>query len=401
MNLNFTASDGSDLGNKLVTKSYLISVYPNLANQIITPELWVWGSNSNSTLGNNTFLNSNTPTTTFAGGTNWKQVSNGNFITAAIKTDGTLWTWGRQVQGQLGIGIASSADRSTPVTTFAGGNNWKQVACGANHVAAIKTDGTLWVWGVNSNGHLGDNTVVNRCTPVTTFAGGNNWKQVSAGNNHTAAVKTDGTLWLWGRGAFGQLGSNTTINRSTPITTFLGGTNWKQVSAGYTNTAAIKTDGTLWTWGFGIQNGNNSGATKLIPNTTFAGGNDWKQVACGGYHMSAIKTDGTLWTWGRNFSGVLGDNTPFDKLTPVTTFAGGTNWKQVACSNIGSTQSFIAAIKTDGTLWTWGFNGSGRLGNASTTDRSTPVTTFAGGTNWKQVSCSQITGVAIKSSDDL
>ena len=293
----------------------------------------------------------------------------------------TLLTWGLNSTGQLGDN--TSIDRSTPVTTLAGGANWKQVAGGYQHTTAIKTDGTLWTWGGNDFGALGDNTSINRSTPVTTFAGGTNWKQVAGGRFHTAAIKTDGTLWTWGDNNFGQLGDNTTTQRNTPVTTFAGGTNWKQVAAGRDHTTAIKTDGTLWTWGYNIggQIGDNTTTDRSTPVTTFAGGTNWKQVAGGNQHTAAIKTDGTLWTWGYNYYGQLGDNTTTDRSTPVTTFAGGTNWKQVS----GGGYAHTAAIKTDGTLWTWGFNTSGQLGDNTTTDRLIPVTTFAGGTNWKQV----------------
>jgi len=293
-----------------------------------------------------------------------------------------LWTWGSGTSGKLGTNNATT--KSTPVTTFAGGTNWKQVSSGGNeHCTAIKTDGTLWTWGLGTSGQLGNNTVTNKSTPVTTFAGGTNWKQVSAGGNHCTAIKTDGTLWTWGRGNVGQLGNNTATTKSTPVTTFAGGTDWKQVSSGGFHCTAIKTDGTLWTWGGGGSGrlGTNDVTTKSTPVTTFAGGTDWKQVSSGGFHCTAIKTDGTLWTWGAGTSGQLGDNTATTKSTPVTTFAGGTNWKQVSSGN-----NHCAAIKTDGTLWTWGYSSQGQLGDNTVTNKSTPVTTFAGGTNWKQVS---------------
>ena len=358
--------------------------------------LWTWGYNYYGQLGDNTSTNRNTPVTTFAGGTNWKQVTCGGIHIAAIKTDGTLWTWGRNSYGRLGDNTTTT--RSIPVTTFAGGTNWKQVACGYSHSAAIKTDGTLWTWGRNSYGQLGNNTTTNRLTPVTTLSGETNWKQVFCGDNHTAAIKTDGTLWTWGRNSYGRLGDNTTTQRNTPVTTFAGGTNWKQVAGGGYLTAAIKTDGTLWTWGrnnFG-QLGNNTTTDRSTPITTFAGGTNWKQVAGGNAHTAAIKTDGTLWTWGRNSYGRLGDNTTVNRSTPVTTFAGGTNWKQVACGGY-----YTAAIKTDGTLWTWGNNDSGQLGDNTITTRSTPVTTFAGGTNWKQVACGFFHTTAIKTDGTL
>jgi alpha-tubulin suppressor-like RCC1 family protein len=394
---NFRDSGGVDLGKKLITKDYLLSVYPSIAQELgKTPELWTWGLGTSGRLGNGvTTGDISTPVTTFAGGTNWKQVSTGFNHTAAIKTDGTLWTWGLGTFGQLGNAAITTI--SIPVTTFAGGTNWKQVSSGANHIAAIKTDGTLWTWGNGTFGVLGTNDVTSRSTPVTTFAGGTNWKQVSSGNAHTAAIKTDGTLWTWGFGFSGQLGTNDVTSRSTPVTTFAGGTNWKQVSSGDYHTAAIKTDGTLWTWGYGTfgQLGDNTAVSRSTPVTTFAGGTNWKQVSSGNAHTAAIKTDGTLWTWGNGTFGQLGDNTAVSRSTPVTTFAGGTNWKQVSSGN-----AHTSAIKTDGTLWTWGNGTFGRLGNGVTTGSiSTPVTTFAGGTNWKQVSVGGNHCAAIKSVD--
>jgi alpha-tubulin suppressor-like RCC1 family protein len=361
--------------------------------------LWTWGRNFNGQLGDNTTTQRITPVTTFAGGTDWKQVTCGDTHTSAIKTDGTLWTWGRNTEGQLGDNTAT--DRLTPVTTFTGGTNWKQVAGGGYYTAAIKTDGTLWTWGRNTSGQIGDNTIIQRSTPVTTTAGGSNWKQVSCKGSYTAAIKTDGTLWTWGLGTSGQLGDNTTTSRSNPVTTFAGGTNWKQVSGGSNHTAALNDDGVnkrLYLWGsnanqqLGIFYINQD----VIPNQTFAGGTNWKQVTCGNGHTAAVKTDGTLWTWGNNSAGHLGDNTTTQRTTPVTTFAGGTNWKQV--STFGNV---TAAIKTDGTLWTWGINSSRQLGDNTTTQRNTPVTTFAGGTDWKQVTGGDNHTAAIKTDGTL
>ena len=216
------------------------------------------------------------------------------FVPAELFREGNLWVWGNGLNGKLGNG--QTTDRSTPVTTFAGGTNWKQVSFGPQHTMAIKTDGTLWAWGSGGNvagGLLGTNDAITRSTPVTTFAGGNNWKQVSAGGNHTAAIKTDGTLWTWGNGGSARLGNASTTNVSTPVTTFAGGNNWKQVSAGSQHTAAIKTDGTLWTWGLGTsgQHGTNDVTNKSTPVTTFAGGNNWKQVSAGGNHTAALTYD--------------------------------------------------------------------------------------------------------------
>jgi alpha-tubulin suppressor-like RCC1 family protein len=375
-------------------EDYFMTDY-RLIDNFVGDQLFTWGNNGSGQLGDNTGTTRGIPVTTFAGGTTWKQVASGGYHTAAIKTDGSLWVWGRNTSGQLGD--FSNTNRSTPVTTFAGGTNWKQVTCGGGHTAAIKTDGSLWVWGSGGYGRLGTNNTGNTNTPVTTFAGGNNWKQVSMSNRcrHSAAIKTDGTLWIWGNG--NNLGINLSgdaNSRNTPVTTFVGGNNWKQVSVGYEFTAAVKTDGSLWTWGRGTEGqlGDNNAITRSTPVTTFAGGNTWKQVSTGANHTAAIKTDGSLWTWGFGNNGRLGTNdTPPNRSTPVTTFAGGTNWKQVTCGN-----RHTGAIKTDGTLWVWGsddFNALGTNGAGA----NVPVTTFAGGNNWKQVSFGEVYSTAIQS----
>jgi alpha-tubulin suppressor-like RCC1 family protein len=310
--------------------------------------------------------------------------------------------WGATNDGRLGINVIGVGNRSNPVTTFAGGNDWKSVACSNGSTFAIKTDGSLWVWGFNNNGQLGTNDLTARGTPVTTFAGGNNWKQsFSCAATTIAAIKTDGTLWVWGGNSVAQLGTNDKNNRSTPVTTFAGGTNWKQVALGNQHTAAIKTDGTLWTWGRNNESGQggnlgtNDTTERVTPVPTFAGGTNWKQVSCGSLFTAAVKTDGTLWTWGSGTDGKLGINAAStNRTTPVTTFAGGNNWKQVSCIDF-----HISAIKTDGSLWVWGANGSGQLGTNDAITRSTPVTTFAGGNNWKQVSAGGAFTTAIQSND--
>ena len=432
--------------------------------------LWVWGYNDSRKLGTNDLTDRSTPVTTFAGGTDWKQVSVSAFNMAAVKTDGTLWTWGYNGRGQLGNGITTS-NISTPVTTSTGGTNWKQVSVGYYHTAALKTDGTLWTWGdyfselgmlgkgdyfstrrdkpssifqattnwadtattepedlytisagygfssaIKTDGTLwtwgnGDSgalgnavTTGNISTPVTTFAGGTDWKQVSGGTSHTSAIKTDGTLWTWGFGNQGRLGNANITDRSTPVTTFAGGTNWKQVSVSAFNASAIKTDGTLWTWGFGsngrLGNGGNAFGVVSTPVTTFAGGTNWKQSLTIFSATFAIKTDGTLWSWGSGNYGQLGNGITTGNIsTPITTFAGGSNWKQIGG---GANTGTPVAVKTDGTLWTWGLGGSGRLGNGITTGNiSTPITTFAGGTNWKQVTNGRDSTLAIKTDGTL
>jgi alpha-tubulin suppressor-like RCC1 family protein len=402
-NTNFKDSNGTDLGNKLITVEYLMSVYPQIAGQIVTPELWTWGLNSNfagtgfGQLGDGTAIQKLTPVTTSPGGANWKQVSCGNNHTAAVKKDGTLWTWGYDEYGELGLNDDDQNSELSPVQVGTA-TTWKQVSCGLAHTAAVKTDGTLWTWGRNLEGQLGINTLNQQESPVQTSVAGTTWKQVSCGGLHTTAIKTDGTLWAWGYNFYGQIGNGTTALTITPVEVTAGSTNWKQVSGGRFHTAAVKTDGTLWCWGQNAYGhlGDNTSIDKTTPTQVSGGGTTWKQVAGGIRHTVAVKTDGTLYGWGQNSEGQLGLNNVTSPIRiPTQVSGGGTNWKQVDADVI------TAAIKTDGTLWSWGFNQYGQIGNGTIVQSNIPVQTSAAGTNWKQVATGYCHTAAIKTSDNL
>jgi alpha-tubulin suppressor-like RCC1 family protein len=378
-------SQGGCLKSLFVTEEELIDRFTG-------QELWLWGRGTNGSLGNNAAILISSPVQTVSGGNNWRSVSLGTNHSAAIKTNGTLWLWGGGSCGRLGDNTTIS--KSSPVQTVSGGINWRSVSAGDLHTAAIKTDGTLWLWGSGTGGRLGDNTVVSKSSPVQTISGGKNWKQVSLGNAHSAAIKTDGTLWTWGLNNCGSpLGNNTSLPTSSPVQTVSGGTNWRSVSAGCSHTAAIKTDGTLWLWGSNQAGrlGTNNTTNRSSPVQTISGGTNWKQVSLGnsGEHTAAIKTDGTLWLWGSGTGGRLGDNTTISKSSPVQTISGGKNWRTVSAGG-----SYTAAIKTDGTLWLWGDNRCGPIGDGTTSSRSSPVQTVARGNNWRSVSLGGCSGVS-------
>jgi alpha-tubulin suppressor-like RCC1 family protein len=397
--------NGVDVAASWPDKTYLFDNYPDLISTYKTAGLWNWGQNVNyGQLGDNTNIDRYSPVQTIAGGTNWKQIAGGIWSSAGIKTDGTLWTWGSGYQGQLGDNTTTG--KSSPVQTIAGGTNWKQVAGGFYWFAAIKNDGTLWTWGYNNKGQLGDNSNTARSSPIQTASAGTTWKFVAACQYILAAIKTDGSLWLCGENSYGTLGnnagglgvSNSSLNQTVSATN-----DWQLVAIGGTHVAAIKTDGTLWSWGQNNQGalGDNTITHRSSPVQTVSGGTNWKQVACGGNFTSAIKNDGTLWTWGYNLYGMLGDGTGgtgTNKSSPIQTIAGGTNWKLVSGTFNGT-----VAIKTDGTLWNWGRNNFGQLGVNDAVPRSSPVQTVAGGTNWKLIGNSAYTTIAIRddSSDPI
>lgn len=327
--------------------------------------LWAVGWNIFGQLGDGTNEDRLVPTR-IGNDTDWKSVTLGsNQQTLAIKKDGTLWAWGRNFYGQLGDG--TNVDRNTP-TKIGNDNNWKFVAAGRQHSIAIKTDGTLWAWGTNGDGELGDGTNIDRNVP-TKVGNDTDWQTIAAGLRYTMALKNNGTLWTCGYNGSGQLG-NDKPDISTNVLTQVGNSNdWLSISTRILTSSAIKKDGTLWTWGSNQQGqlGNGQARIDVAVPTKIGNDTNWKQIASGTFNSSAIKTDGTLWSWGINDYGELGDGTYIERHIP-TQIGSDTNWQFVYVGGVHS-----RAVKTDGTLWGWGPNSTGELDNISNLYTNYPV----------------------------
>ena len=344
--------------------------------------LWLWGYNSFGQLGDGTTIDRSSPVQTIAGGTNWKEITTGYYHTASVKTDGTLWSWGVNAKGQLGDN--SIINKSSPVQTIAGGVNWKKVSGGLFHTIAIKTDGSIWTWGYNASGQLGDNTILNRSSPVQIVGFNSYWCSVSTGWQHSAAIRVDGTLWLWGNNSCGQLGINTFSNASSPVQTSSGNTNWKQVSTSNKVTTAIKTDGTLWAWGDGSlgQIGLGDYNNKLTPTQTGCNFTDWRHVSNTGPAVLAIKSDGTAWSWGYGSSA----NSCLPEIKSNVPF-------RCAAGGFDS----VALLCTNGRLIIGAGNTHGEVGNNTTSvSEPQMVETVAGGTNWRSISFGKYYSAAIR-----
>ena len=282
------------------------------------------------------------------------QIAAGESHTVIVKTDGSLYSWGDNSFGQLGNGTRNNL---TAPARIGSDSTWSFAAAGRNQTLAIKGDGTLWGWGRNNSGQLGDGSTVNKSAP-TRIGSDSDWVQVSSGNWHTLALKRDGSLWAWGYNGLGDLGDGGTTSRYAPVRIGSAG-NWQQVSAGACSTA-LASDGTLWSWGNNDQGqlGDGSIIAKTSPSR-IGNASDWKLVSSGGSHTMALKNDGGLWGWGSNAYGQLGDGSTASKPAP-TRIGTANDWQLVAAGLYNS-----VAIKTNQTLFAWGDNSYGQQGDGS------------------------------------
>lgn len=316
----------------------------------------------------------------------WYQIEMGNAHCLATKTDSTLWAWGSEELGILGLN-STTINRSSPVQVGSL-KNWRQISAGFNHSLTTKTDGTLWSWGRNLSGQLGLNTSADVSSPVQVGAL-TDWNVISAGTSFSQSIKTNGTLWSWGAGTNGVLGLNSVVAVSSPVQ--VGAlTNWKQISNGVAHCLSVKSDGTLWSWGsesFGRLGLNSTTVDRSSPVQVGALTN-WKLISAGRYHSLSIKTDGTLWTWGRNNLGQLGLGNAVDVSSPVQ-IGSTTDWKEISVTDLSS-----LAIKTNGTMWSWGRNEFGQLGLGSVISFSSPVQVGVL-TNWYKISSGSNTNISL------
>ncbi len=316
--------------------------------------LWSWGSNNFFKLGYDTPSGINPNPVRIGTSNDWFLISAGKWHSAAIKTDGTLWAWGYNYFGQIGQGNGGTNNAIVGQPTQIGSDtNWQSVSVGTNYTLAIKNDGTLWGTGTNQSGELGIGSPI-AAVFMTQIGTDANWKQVSAGGQVSLGLKLDGTLWSWGTG---YLGNGNTTTSNIPIQLGVEN-NWQKISK--ETGSAIKTNGTLWSWG--LHSGNGTLIISTVP-TQIGSSSEWQFISAG----LGIKTNGTLWSWGLNDYGQLGNGNLVDNHT-ATQIGNGTNW-----NSISSGYYFNTATRIDGRLYTWGKNSSGELGDGTVLDKNIPT----------------------------
>ncbi len=336
--------------------------------------LWAWGDNGSGQLGVGQYERHSDPVQVETNA-NWRAVDAGFAHTVALRTDGSLWAWGENNWGQLGAGLAQNspfgpgATRNSPLQVGSS-SNWNTASAGKMHTVALTSNGTRWIWGDNSSGQLGGTfqsiyryqdfgCMCQRLFPFSInspfqLGADSDWSAVVAGAFHTMGLRLNGSLWSWGNNRYGALGDGTTSDRPNPVQVGTN-SNWNIIAAGENFTTAIRLDGTLWAWGVNDRGQLGDGTTISHSQPLQVETNKiWVSVAVGAAHTLAIRSDGSLWAWGDNSSGQLGDGTVSQRIEPVQVGATAT-WHTIAAGNRKT-----VAIRSDGTLWTWGDRGYGQ-----------------------------------------
>ena len=335
-------------------------------------ELYAWGSNKNGQLGIGTTTDNELAPQRVGRDSDWKAVSGGVNHSLALKSDGTLYAWGKNDRGQLGIG--STENRTTP-QRVGSADDWKAISAGFSHSLALKSDNTLYAWGDNRLGALGNgenganltDTSKDKTAPIQ-IGTESNWQTISANNSYSMALKDTGTLYTWGSNSMGQLGDGTNRDKNEP-TPIQEGTNWETISAGLASSLAIKNDGsgTLYTWGYNGEGQLGLGDTtnRNSPTQVSAG---WKTAAFGSLnHVLAINSMGELYAWGDNIFGHLGLGDDADRDRPMKV-GSDADWKAVS---MGGVSSF--ALKNNGTIYAMGLSEKLGIGTDKPESRKSPT----------------------------
>jgi len=345
-----------------------------------TGAVYCWGGNTNGPHGNGTTTSSSVPLITrfstaatiipmiAAGGE-----SAGASFTCALASEGAVKCSGSNANGQLGDGTTSQ--RNSPVSVVVpGGEAFLSIAAGDAHACGLATTGSVFCWGANANGRLGDGTTTDRLTPVAvTMPGGVTFTAITAGQSHSCGLATTGAAYCWGANANGRVGDATTTDRLTPTAvTMPGGVTFTSLGGGGYQTCGLAATGAAYCWGANFSGGvgDNTITDRWVPTAvTMPGGITFSSLEGGYIHSCALATTGAAYCWGANSYGRVGDGTTIDRLIPTAvTMPGGVTFSSIAGGGYHS-----CGLATNGAAYCWGFNAQGQVGDNTNTDRSLPT----------------------------
>jgi alpha-tubulin suppressor-like RCC1 family protein len=330
--------------------------------------VWAWGNNELGQLGDGSSGVNNYRSTPVqvTGLANITAIAGGEHHTVALMQDGSLWAWGDNEHGQLGDGTSGADNYRTTPVQVAGLSNVTAIAGGEDHTIALKQDGSVWAWGDNEHGQLGDGTsgIDNYRSTPGQVTGISNVTAVAGRGDHTIALKQDGSVWAWGNNEHGQIGDGTggNANRPTPVQV-TGLADITAIAGGEDHTIALKQDGSVWIWGWNIYgqlgDGTSGSDNYRATPVQVAGLSNVTAIAGGEDHTIALKQDGSVWVWGNNEHGQLGDGT-----SGVDNYRA-TPWQVTGISNVtaiagGGDHTIV--LKQDGSVWAWGDNDKGQIG---------------------------------------
>jgi len=329
-----------------------------------------WGRNSDGQLGDGTNLDSTIPVDVTGLPANVTSLASGHYHTCAVLETGSVYCWGRNIDGQLGDGTTINRNSPVRVTGFGGGDTAVLVSAGSAHTCVLLSSGLVKCWGDNSSGQLGNGTTTDSLTPVTVSGLPANISSISSGNMHNCVLGTSGGVKCWGRNSDGQLGDGTTATRTTPVDVTGLSSSVSEISAKNNHSCALLTDGSMKCWGDNStgQLGDGTGADRLIPVNVTGIGTGVQKIAAGNWHTCALTTSGSVKCWGLNTYGELGDGTNIDSNTPVSVTGLGGGVVSVAGGGWHT-----CAVMDTGRAKCWGYNLYGQLGDGSTVNSNIPV----------------------------
>lgn len=316
------------------------------------------------------------------------KIASGNesYHTLGIKNDGTLWAWGLNDFGQVGDGTTNN--RWSPVQ-ISSATNWVAIATGKNFSVGLQSDGTLWTWGNNNSGQLANGSF-SRASVPTRAGTASDWKAIACGRSHTLLIKNNGTLWVCGDNYYGQLGDGTNTNRNTP--TQIGtAANWVAVAGGNFHSLALQSDGEVYGWGVNSDGQLGDGTTTNTTSPTHINApSTFVSISAGAGHSAGILADGSVWGWGANRNGELGTGDGPGIKTIPTQIGTATDWVSIVCAGTHTT-----GVRGDGTAWAWGGNQYYVLGHGDQTKRDVP-TQIGADNDWIAVAAGIFHTIAIR-----